>query len=63
MPVPCWFSVKGKPKLAVKNKNFVVKEENEVNIIFLRANVFLRKFLLDKNPSAALLTSQVGNSQ
>ncbi len=61
--VPFWFSVKGKPKLAVKNTNFVVKEENELNIILLRANVFLRKFQMDKNPSAALLTSQVGSSQ
>jgi hypothetical protein len=27
------------------------------------ANLFLYKFLLDKNPSAALLTSQVGSCQ
>jgi hypothetical protein len=28
-----------------------------------RANLFLYKFLMDKNPSAALLTSKVGNSK
>jgi hypothetical protein len=42
MLVPFWFSVKGKPKLAVKKPtNFDVKEENAPNIILLPVAEFM----------------------